>query len=138
MVFIFSPITPEDQAYEEMLSLLWKYVVFILIASIFGFMEHLCLHTAANRIIINLRTLYLKNLLSQESDFYSKINIGSLASEISVKFAEIEHAVSVSLGSIIHVVSMFIFASTVILYLDIFFALISLAFIPLIVIVIII
>jgi len=53
---------------------------------VFGYLQYACLQAVAEQLSFDLRTLYLRALLKQETEFFEKQQIESLPSQIAEYF----------------------------------------------------
>ena len=65
---------------------------------IFGYMQFAFLQASAERLSFDLRTLYLRALLRQETEYFEKQQVESIPSQIAEWFSSIGEGVGEKFG----------------------------------------
>ena len=72
IVGIFNPSNTDEEINEGIIKLIKLIAVLSSILWVFGYLQYACLQAAAERLAFDLRTLYLKALLKQETEFFER------------------------------------------------------------------
>jgi len=72
IVAIFDPNNTKEEVSDGITKLFQFIAILCAVTWVFGYLQYACLQAAAERLSFDLRSLYLKALLKQETEFFEK------------------------------------------------------------------
>ena len=80
IVGIFNPTNTDEEINDGIIKLFKLIGVLCAILWVFGYLQYACLQAVAERLSFDLRSLYLRALLKQETEYFERQQIESLPS----------------------------------------------------------
>jgi len=131
IVAIFDPNNSSEEVEEGIIKLFKLIGILSAVLWVFGYLQYACLQSAAERLSFDLRTLYLKQLLKQETEFFERQQVESLPAQIAEYFQAIGEGVGEKVGQLVYAIAMFIGGLSIAFYQGPIFTLICLCYMPL-------
>lgn len=127
---------PQNKASIEsiMLDLLWKIIVLGIAVWVTAYIYYSLMQQLAETIAIDLRGKYLRALMKQEVAYFEQNNVESMPSDIGQYFTQVSKGIGESYAGLIVSVGTFLGGIGISFYRSPVFALICIAYMPLIVI----
>jgi len=98
VIDIFDPSRSTEEVSDAVLDLFKMIGVISAMLWVFGYLQYACMQSVAEKISFDLRTLYLRNLLRQETAFFEKQQIEALPSKIAEYFQAIGEGIGEKLA----------------------------------------
>ena len=98
IIAIFDPNNSKDEVKDGIILLFQFIGILCAVMWIFGYMQFAFLQASAERLSFDLRTLYLRALLRQETEYFEKQQVESIPSQIAEWFSSIGEGVGEKFG----------------------------------------